>query len=265
MICFLQQIGAWIILMRSLNIRLPINEARYIYSLSFLARYIPGTIWGYLSRSEWLWQKYQVGYMTSNYGSILEVALSVSTGFFLIGFCIAIHPFFVPRWIGYILMILVFMPWLVWFSKISSPIKNKLAGYFDIEPHQFMPHFQEWMVVVFLLLLNWFYYGIGVFLVGLSIGIWQISQFPSVWIILTGDFSAAWLAGFFAIFIPSGLGVRELAMSVLLANQFHLATGVPQSISVMMRLITVLAEFVTILLTSFLYYAFKRSKLRSGE
>ncbi len=86
-ISFLQQIAAWVLIMRSLHVHLPIHQARFIYSLSFLARYIPGSIWGYLSRSEWLLQNYQVSYTVSNYGSVLEVALAVSTGFFVIGFC----------------------------------------------------------------------------------------------------------------------------------------------------------------------------------
>ena len=91
MICFLQQVCAGVLLMRSLNIELPIHKARYIYSLSFLARYIPGSIWGYLSRSEWLLHDYQVSYASSNYGSILEVALAVSTGFCVLGLCILVN------------------------------------------------------------------------------------------------------------------------------------------------------------------------------
>ncbi len=133
MICFLQQIGAWVLLMRSLNIELPIHKARYIYSLSFLARYIPGSIWGYLSRSEWLLHDYQVSYTSSNYGSILEVALAVSTGFCVLGFCILVNDALIPIWVGFLLFSLPLLPWLFWFSKFSLRWRKKLAGYLNSE------------------------------------------------------------------------------------------------------------------------------------
>jgi glycosyltransferase 2 family protein len=260
MISFLQQIGAWILLMRSLNIQLPIHKARFIYSLSFLARYIPGSIWGYISRSEWLLQNYQVSYTTSNYGSILEVALEVSTGFCVLGICIILNRILVPTWIGFLLLFLPWLPWLIWFSKLSLKWRNKLDVYLKSEILGFNPHFGVWNVILVLLIINCFYYGLGVFLVGYSLGIWRIDQFLSAWIILTGDYSAAWLAGFFAIFIPSGLGVRELVLSSLLTSHFQLIESVSRAISVIMRLITVLAEFATILMTSSLYLIFDRKE-----
>ncbi len=99
-ISFLQQIAAWSLLMRSLNIRLPAHKARFIYALSFLARYIPGSIWGYISRSEWLFQNYQISYTASNYGSILEVALAACTGIFVIGVCMLLNSTLAPVWLG---------------------------------------------------------------------------------------------------------------------------------------------------------------------
>jgi len=259
-ISFLQQIAAWALLMRSLNIRLPMHKARYIYSLSFLARYIPGSIWGYFSRSEWLMQDYQVSYAASNYGSILEVALEVLISFSVVGFCIISSNVITPPWIGYVLFFLPWLPWALWFSQFSLQWRIKLSGYLKSDVLCFNPRRREWSVILILLIINCFYYGLGVFLIGYSLGIWRVEQLLSVWTIVTGDFSAAWLAGFFAIFIPSGLGVRELVLSTLLISQFHLAQSVAQAISVMMRLITVLAEFATILLASSLYFFTERKE-----
>ncbi len=161
---------------------------------------------------------------------------------------------------GYLLLILPMLPWLIWFSRFSLRWRKKLAGYFHNEILTLNPRFRDWIIILVLLTLNWFYYGCGVFLVGYSLGIWQIDQFRSVWTLLTGDFSAAWLAGFFAIFIPSGLGVRELVLSSLLASHFQLAEGASQTISVIMRLITILAEFATILLSTLLYFIFVKKE-----
>ena len=259
-ISFLQQIGAWVLLMRSLNIQLPIHKARYIYSLSFLARYIPGSIWGYLSRSEWLMQNYLVSYTTSIYGSILEVALAILTGLSVIGLCIIINGEIIPIWVGYLLLFSSQLPWLIWFSKPTLPLRQRLTSHLNDDMLGCSPRFTDWMSILGLLTLNWLYYGTGVFLVGHALGIWDINQFPSLGIILAGDFSAAWLAGFFAIFIPSGLGIRELVLSSLLVSHFQIASSVAQAISVLMRFTTVLAEFASILLSGFLYLRFKHKE-----
>jgi len=254
-----------VLIMRSLKIDLPVHKARLIYSLSFLARYIPGSIWGYLSRSEWLFQNYQVSYTTSNYGSVLEVALEVTTSTCVVGFCIINNNVLVPAWVGYLLLFLPWLPWLIWFSKYALQWRNKLGGYLKSEILGLNPLFRDWTVILVLLVLNWFYYGLGVFLVGYALGIWRIDQFSSVWTILTGDFSAAWLAGFFAIFIPSGLGVRELVLSSLLTSQFQLIESVARAIAVIMRLVTILAEFATILLATLLYLIFEREETPKDE
>jgi len=259
-ISFLQQIGAWVLLMRSMNIQLPIHKARYIYSLSFLTRYIPGSIWGYLSRSEWLMQDYQVSYTASIYGSVLEVALAILTGLSVIGLSIIITGEIIPIWVGCLLFFSPLLPWLIWFSKLTLPLRQRLTSYLNDDALGFSPRFNDWVKILSLLTLNWLYYGSGVFLVGHALGIWEINQLPSLGIILSGDFSAAWLAGFFVIFIPSGLGIRELVLSSMLVSHFQIAASVAQAISVIMRFTTVLAEFAAILLSSFLYLRFKRKE-----
>src|SRR3972149_6374809 len=64
---------AWARLMRAFGIYLSWSQVLQGYTLSFLPRYIPGSVWGYLSRNEWLLQNHNVRYGISNRVSLLEV------------------------------------------------------------------------------------------------------------------------------------------------------------------------------------------------
>lgn len=72
------QILAWRLIMSGLGFQIPIWKAFKGYIPSFLPRYIPGTIWGYISRSEWLNHNFGIPYRSTNYGSILELSISVT-------------------------------------------------------------------------------------------------------------------------------------------------------------------------------------------
>ena len=67
------QMLAWRTLMQGLGVSLGKREVLRGYMLSFLPRYIPGSVWGYLGRNEWFFQEYAVSYAASNLGSILEI------------------------------------------------------------------------------------------------------------------------------------------------------------------------------------------------
>ena len=82
----LVQMLAWIQVMRYLGYPLPFGRALAGYMLSFLPRYIPGSVWGYLGRSEWLARSYGISYAGSMTGSLLEALALVVTGLCYVGF-----------------------------------------------------------------------------------------------------------------------------------------------------------------------------------
>jgi hypothetical protein len=257
-----QQVEVWIILMRSLKIYLPPREARYGYLLSFLARYIPGTVWGYISRSEWLWQNYQVSYAKSNYVSLLEVILAVLGSFVAIGLGIIITGIPISSaWTGYLLILTPLIFWFILSSKyLLNLLKSNLPNQ-NLEMSYLNLSFLAWLGILAILLLNWFYYGLGLFLIGYAFGVWEISMLPHLWVLLTMDFSLAWLIGFIVVFIPSGLGLREFVLSSLLVSQFHLAVEVARGISLTMRLATTLAEIMCIVIVVLIRWNYRNSSV----
>lgn len=88
-------------------------------------------------------------------------------------------------------------------------------------------------------LLNvWLCYGAGIWLTAVAL------QVPTSGGVLgtAFAFSLAWLAGFVLVFVPAGLGVREIALSGLLGSAVGLSPATGTAIAVMSRLLILLSE-----------------------
>src|SRR3989304_10306358 len=78
------QISAWSLIMGELSVRLPWRRAMRGYTLSFLPRYIPGSIWGYLSRGQWLLDSFGVPYSLTNGGASPGMTVAITSCVLLI-------------------------------------------------------------------------------------------------------------------------------------------------------------------------------------
>lgn len=241
------QIHAWMVIMECTHIKLAPLEAYYGYSISFLARYIPGSIWGYLSRSEWLLQNYALNFSSSNYLSFLEILLTILAGLLAIGFSLLLeNNSHATVGAGFLLVLLPFLLWYPILSNSPYSMKNILASMWKMLEIKFNPSIKAWSTVLILWMVNWFLYSLSLFCLGVSLGAWNFSQLFSTWTALTAIYCVAWFIGFIIIFIPSGLGVRELALSFLLINQMHVSPGIAQGLSIFMRFSMTLAELICI-------------------
>jgi uncharacterized membrane protein YbhN (UPF0104 family) len=63
-------------------------------------------------------------------------------------------------------------------------------------------------------------------------------------------FCASWLVGFAALFVPAGLGVRELTLSSLLQQMAAVSAGDASLVAVLTRLGIVAAELVFLLIAA---------------
>lgn len=254
----------WMILLRAVKISLPNHEARYGYALSFLARYIPGSVWGYLSRSEWLWQKYQVNYSSSNFVSILEIIISIVSNLIATGLCyILISSEHYYSVLGFILILLPTIFWFLLPTRIPSLQRYKLTR--NYLPNDWKkPSFLNWLRPLLLLLVCWFYDGFVLFLIGVSFGSWQLNQWRILWAPLTKVFSVAWLSGFLIFFLPSGLGVREFVMTSQLLTYCQGDVATANGISIAMRLIMTSAELAYLAIFALMHHLKGRQELTNG-
>jgi glycosyltransferase 2 family protein len=249
-----QQIHAWRIIMKALNYSLPVLETQRGYALSFLVRYIPGSFWGYLNRSEWLRQKYNISYSSSNTSSILEILTAVLGCVFAIGISTLLtQRYLLPPVLTFLILPLPLLAWYIIRRlpalKILAPVLQKLQV-----PQQLGRfRFSYWVAIILLLASNWFYYGMSLYLSGLALGLWSLDLGLQQWFLFSGYFSLSWLIGFLVFFLPSGMGLRELSLSMILVNQTGLLLQEANALAVAMRFVTTVAELNMVLFAVLLY------------
>lgn len=239
------QMFAWSQLMRGLGRQLPWLQICKGYSLSFLPRYIPGSVWGYLSRNEWLRHSYGIEYNVSNLGSLLEMLSILLASVLILGTYLVLNS---TGFIKNILVVgLVGCPVVIgWVIKI---IPRSLFNWRPIV--QFLAPLKamnlsllNWYGILALYFLFWLSHGGIVFFVIAALGFQSTGGIAA----LSAMFSLAWLIGFFSIFVPSGLGVREIALADLLVISTGLFAGQAAAVALLSRMIALFGELLWLLI-----------------
>lgn len=242
------QIIGWVLIMRRAGVRLSWLEAVRGYNLSFLPRYIPGSVWGYLSRSEWLWRYHQVAYTVSNAGSVLEVffillaggifslafglpLLNINIGVvWLAGACLAL--------IGIAFLVINKVPALL--SPLEGPLANLLGAFPQITLIEFMVIFAIYVAL-------WLCHGTMLFFLTESFGYTVASILRYVVI-----YYVAWSVGFLVLFVPAGVGIRDTLLSRLLGSLVPLQLSQATVLSVMARLSGLIGEIIWLSVSLFI-------------
>ncbi len=233
------QIIAWFNLLEDYKKGLSFSKIISGYSISFIPRYIPGNIWGYISRSEWLYNTFLIPYNFSNTISIYEVISTITANILI---SLIILTFLIPNTWQFVFstMIIIGFPTILWFLfKIFLDLlkreKNKLIASKVFSFH--ILTFSKWIFNIILFAIHWLLMGISLLLTCkfLLINHLELNQ-----VILSSNIS--WLFGFLIFFAPSGLGYRESFLSYLLTNFSSVQIEFAQLVSILFRLITIFSE-----------------------
>lgn len=255
------QMAAWTLIMRSLQVTLPVRSVIEGYALSFLPRYIPGSVWGYLSRNEWLAQTHQVSYATSTIASILEAGMLLITAAILGGFYglqlpqwQAIisphidHSFYLPIALAYVCMGLV-GAWVVWqmLPRLFTRFTKKSLPKEDGSPVQHAynkrgTNFQLWAITIALYLAFWFMQGGALMTIAQAL----CEDMSLSLLAASAAFAISWGIGFLIIFVPAGLGVREWTLSTFLVTFAALQPGHATLLALISRFGLIVAEIVVL-------------------
>jgi len=236
------QVSTWQFILRSLDVKINFATIAKGYFLSFLPRYIPGTVWGYLARSEWLYRTNQVPYHKTNLASLVEAALQMLSATILsielISKILGIQklPYLVY---GAIALVFLVAPWLI---KVA-----KTKGY-DQKYNQFFQdiHFGYWLIGFIAYLLYWVIAGLAFTLLSLPFNDGSFSI--SLWWQISLSYSMAWLGGFLAPFVPSGIGVREVLLKELLSLHLRVSPEGTVIVVIISRLLMTLVESIWVIL-----------------
>lgn len=242
------QVVSWGVLMRGLQVIIPWKPLFRGYILSFLPRYIPGSVWGYLSRSEWLRSEFQVSYAVSTTGSLLEITVAlISTGM-IAGIYIA-NLLDETRRI-WIVLGLFLVPAAIWILVQRILQVHWVLRLFDRDSHcstRLKLPLSNWLLSVTIIAWNMVVYGIAFYLTARGLVLDSTLSFGNVFIFVA-NYSMAWLIGFAVFSLPAGLGLREVTLSALLTLSLGVPAGKASLLSVLFRCIVTLAEILWVVI-----------------
>lgn len=239
------QMLAWALTMRYLGVALSLRQILRGFMLSFLPRYIPGSVWGYWSRSQWLEQSCGIDYTTSTLGSVLEALALIVTSLSLAGIYLCTRLTGIKR-VG-LAIASAGLLWLIWrvIPRLAALSIDRLASKLGRESAQSHSSRKEgpphvWLAAIALHMALWVTYGGSILLISNG-----VLTTPSGDLLgITVFSSLSWLLGFAAIFVPAGIGIRELSLSAFLSAHSGLLPWQADLVAVTSRFEIVLAELV---------------------
>ncbi len=210
-------------------------ESIYFLSVSELRRYIPGSVFAFMSR----------GFYFKKYGlepKHMPKLLIIEAIVFVISACILSIPalsYFQDSIVNvisfkysifFIALFLIGALFGIW--KIFHKISNK-----DVQ----LKSLQDFAITTGIAMLGWFFFGFGNFLITSSFVTFDFyNSLPFISL-----FVFSWLIGYLSFITPMGLGIREGVIALLLQKQFTL--GIASAIGIWSRLIVIASEILFVL------------------
>jgi len=218
---FLLFIFGWKLILRNIDVSLPFLKGLKIIFYSLLGKYLPGKIWTWAGR---LYFCQQLGIAPSKtfLSIVLELVLITTSGIliFLVAilntseFKIHANPVF--------LIIVVIVCFIIIHPKILMRGMNFFLRLMKKESIRVDLNFYQISGMMGYYCITWFCFGTAFYFLINSVTFIEPSKIP----ILAGSFAVSSLIGAMALFAPSGLGLREGILSLLLTNFFTISLAI---------------------------------------
>lgn len=218
------------------------RDAWDTYYIGNLGRYIPGKVWT-IAGTAWIADRRGLPAAKTGTASVFAQAYSIISSFVFLAFFLIIKGAHVDgldfRWL--IPLIIVFtvvfiiphnMEWLI----------NRMLSALGRDSISLGLTVGKASRIVCWYFISWLLFGVAYWLFMAAV----TNDSSLSLVILTAVFSAAYVGGFLAIFVPGGLGVREGLMSVMLAGTVPQAVGILTAFLV--RLLVTAIELVCVLI-----------------
>jgi hypothetical protein len=226
---------------------LPVRVATRIWSISELARYLPGAIWQVVGRV-YMVRPYGVSGTVSSTSQILEIFTFLLANVIMASVCLLY--FGVRRGVdgparAWLIVAMALVPTLA--LVLHPRIFYRLVNRVLVSINQ--PVITQRLAGSKLVgLLAWVLFG----LVWQSLAVWLVTYDQPVgvplakWWVVAGAYSLAWVAGFLAIWAPAGFGVREVVFMAVM--QVVLPRDVKQAFAESPAQLTAFLAFLSLLL-----------------
>jgi uncharacterized membrane protein YbhN (UPF0104 family) len=220
---------SWRVLLAALGSPLPPRAAAGVVFVGQLGKYVPGSIWPVLAQME-LGRAHRVPRRRSATASALTMLLSLAAGLiaalltlpFLAGGATARY-----RWAFLLAPVLL----ACLHPRVLNPVLGRLLRLARRAPLDQPLTGRAVATALAWALASWVPYGLQVWLLAVRLG-----APPGRAVVLSiGGFAFAWSVGFVAVFVPAGVGVREVLLVAVLGTM--LGTGDATAIALVSRLL----------------------------
>jgi len=232
--CFL-----WHSVVCRLGVSMNFIDAFYIWNISRLGRFIPGSVWQFAGRM-YLLKNFNKAIILWSMG--IETAMELLSGFF----CAGVGLFFLdksvylfsPNYFPYLIGVSLFLSFVLLHPNLMKRILSRIL---DASNELETPKFSE--------MLKWFIFYVGTWVIQIT-AFWVIIHGIGVkigWGYFAAIFTISCLLGLIAPFAPGGIGVREGVMIFLLSP--FLGTGFSSLVSILTRVFGLTGEGITVALS----------------
>lgn len=232
---YLQQWGGWRLVMRSFGDPLERTESMYIWYSTILGRYVPGSVAMVAGRVS-LCRKRGIPASTTFASIVYENALILATALLLTAASVPFWPAF--RHGEYALLLVALAPACL--TLLHPAIFGRLANYLLARtgrgPLEATLSYGRVLALLPYYLMGWVLLGLG--FAALAASVAQVG--PGDLALLVGGYAFAWEVGFLSLVVPSGLGVKEGALTAISGLAFPLPVAV--ALAALSRLWQTLAE-----------------------
>jgi hypothetical protein len=223
---------AWGLLMNSIGPNLPMAQHFRIFVITHAARRLPGTLWYVVGRVTW-YEQLGVAKRLSTFASILEIILIVWAGLITalvtLPFIVNLH---VNLWI--VLLFGIVLSGLLMHPKVLGYLLGKLGSDKDAG------HLSYRNILI------WLSFYIILWLVGGSMLYLVLRTFlpleVQMWATCVGAWSIAGVSGLLIQILPTGLGLSEATLSLILST--YISSSIAVSTAILFRILMTFYEFL---------------------
>jgi glycosyltransferase 2 family protein len=211
---------SWRTLLRDLGSPLTIRAAARIFYLGQLGKYLPGSVWTVVAQAE-LGRDYNVPARRTVASSVVSTGVSLALGLILAAFTM---PYASPGALVHYWWLLLFLPLFV--VGLLPRNVDRLTHFFlrvlrrEPPDHEFTwrgaARAAGWQLT------GWAAIGLQTYVVSLALGAAPAGR---TFALAMGGTALAWTAGFLAVPVPAGAGVREAVLIASLSPVLHPASA----------------------------------------
>lgn len=209
----------WYLLIRSMGIKISLLAAMRVWIIANTSRYIPGTIWQYIGRTE-LMKQYGVKRSTVGLSILMEIIITLLASGIVGAFTVSRFMVLDQYW-PLLLIVMLGAAALVLVLFASTRLRSAICLLIYQKTHARVDQLNlkintlQYISLLPLFIGNFLLNGLAIHSLIASFGVFL--PIESVYTIAS-FYALAWAAGFLSLLSPGGIGVTEVIMAYMLSS-----------------------------------------------